>query len=198
MVRRHILLTAAAGILLAASAHAQGQVPPRPLPVPDAAQIQRTLNAVVLCQWPMDAALPGYGEFWYVTQYLYKTYRERAAAGSQERDESDGINTLGAFEVLGTYFDVVKIAGFTGGGVGIAWSASGDKQALQAVLREQGYVFNPVNTPSGPPVLEGRHTSETGTRAVFIRDGRQGLDGKVTPGGFTLLCRPDRPGRASP
>ncbi len=182
-------------MLLAASAHAQGPVPPRPPPVPDEAQIQRTVNAVVLCQWPVDAALPGYGEFWYVTQYLHKTYWERAAAGSRERSNEsyDGTNTLGAFEVLGTYFDEVKIAGFMGGGAGIAWSASGDKQALQAVLRGQGYVFNPVNTPIGPG-LEGRHAPETGTRAVLILDGRlQDLGGKITPGGFTVLCRPDRP-----
>lgn len=158
-------------------------------------QIQSVLRVTLLCEWPKDQTKPGFGEFEYVHRHLMKNYASRADLSAREHDTRQGMNMLGAFEVFGTHFDEIKIAGFMGGGAGMAWSANGDKEALLAELRTLGYVFETIPAPFGgtTPALQGRLPNEAGGRAILIHDGRlESLTGPVVSGGFSLLCRPDR------
>lgn len=184
-------------IMLLAAASAQSH-PSNPLPQsppPSEAQIQQTLRATLLCEWPMEQTAPGFGAFWSVHRHLVKQHEVLADGRAYARDSQDGTNTLGSFEVFGTHFDEIKVAGFIGGGAGLAWSAAGDKEALLAELRKLGYVFEPIPAPFGSAdrALEGRLPAEAGVRAILILDGRlESLAGPIKPGGFSLLCRPNR------
>lgn len=143
----------------------------------------------------MEQAAPGFGEFWYAHRHLVKEHEANADDRARARDSEDGTNTLGAFKVFGIHFDEIKVASFMGGGAGLAWSAAGDKEALLAELRKLGYVFEAIPAPfrSAESALQGRLPDETGVRAILILDGRlESLAGPVRPGGFSLLCRPDR------
>lgn len=186
-------LTAA---LLAAPVHCQEARASRQDTVPDAGLIQKMASATILCEWPMDSASPGHAEYWYAVRQIFDAYRERATPAMQERDSADGANTLGALEAFGVHFDEVRIFGFTGGGAGVAWSATSDKSAFLATLRGQGYEFREIDAPlgrGGQPGIEGRHSSESGRRALLVLDGRmQNLTGEISPGGFTVLCRPNK------
>ncbi len=182
-------------LLAAAAAHAQAPNLPRQAPPPSRAQIEQNLRATLLCEWPMDQAAPRFGEFWYVHRHLVKQHEANADPQARARDSQDGTNTLGAFEVFGIHFDEIKVAGFMGGGAGLAWSATGDKEALLEELRKLGYVFETIPNPfrGAATGLQGRHPDETGVRAVLIFDGRlESLAGPIRPGGFSLLCRPNR------
>ena len=124
-----------------------------------------------------------------------KAARGNANPKVRARDSQEGTNTLGAFEVFGIHFDEIKVAGFMGGGAGLAWSATGDKEALLEELRKLGYVFETIPKPFGGIAtgLQGRLPDETGVRAILILYGRlESLAGPVRPGGFSLLCRPNR------
>ena len=185
----------AATLSVTAGAHGQPTHLPRQAPPPDPVQIQSVLRVTLLCEWPKDQTKPGFGEFEYVHRHLMKNYASRAEMGAREHDTRQGMNMLGAFEVFGTHFDEIKIAGFMGGGAGMAWSANGDKEALLAELRTLGYVFETIPAPFGgtTPALQGRLPNEAGGRAILIHDGRlESLTGPVVSGGFSLLCRPDR------
>ncbi len=182
-------------LLAAAAAHAQAPNLPRQAPPPSRAQIEQNLRATLLCEWPMDQAAPRFGEFWYVHRHLVKQHEANPDPKSRARDNQEGTNTLGAFEVFGIHFDEIKVAGFMGGGAGLAWSATGDKEALLEELRKLGYVFETIPNPfrGAATGLQGRHPDETGVRAVLIFDGRlESLAGPIRPGGFSLLCRPNR------
>jgi len=178
-----------AAALLATSVGDQEARSSRQNSVPDAASIQKMVNATILCEWPMDSSLPDYAEYWHAFRYI----QERATSAMRERDSADSANTLGAHEAFGVYFNEVRVFGFMGGGVGIAWSASDGKSTFLAKLRGQGYEFQQINAPLGRSNrlgLEGRRSSESGTRALLILDGRmQSLMGEISPGGFTVLCR---------
>jgi len=183
-------------LLVATSTHAQSPQVPQPRPTPDETWIQHTITATTLCQWPMDAATPGHAAFWYVFDYLAEAHEQRTSDASSNAADESGLTALGGFEVLGTYFDEVRVLAFMGGGAAIAWSAAGNKEALLDVLREQGYEFSHVTAPfAGVDAgLKGRLPSETGSRALLVFDDKlQGPDGEIRPGGFTLLCRPNRP-----
>ena len=185
----------AATLSVMAAAHGQPTNLPRQAPPPDPVQIQRVLRVTLLCEWPKDQTRPGFGEFEYVHRHLMKNYASRADLSARAHDTRQGMNMLGAFEVFGTHFDEIKIAGFMGGGAGMAWSTNGDKEALLAELRKLGYVFETIPAPFGgaTPALQGRLPDEAGGRAILIHDGRlERLTGPVVPGGFSLLCRPDR------
>lgn len=182
-------------LLAAAAAHAQAPNLPRQAPPPSRAQIEQNLRATLLCEWPMDQAAPRFGEFWYVHRHLVKQHEANPDPKARARDNQEGTNTLGAFEVFGIHFDEIKVAGFMGGGAGLAWSATGDKEALLEELRKLGYVFETIPNPfrGAATGLQGRHPDETGVRAVLIFDGRlESLAGPIRPGGFSLLCRPNR------
>ena len=182
-------------LLAAAAAHAQAPNLPRQAPPPSRAQIEQNLRATLLCEWPMDQAAPRFGEFWYVHRHLVKQHEANPDPKARARDNQEGTNTLGAFEVFGIHFDEIKVAGFMGGGAGLAWSATGDKKALLTELRKLGYVFETIPNPfrGAATGLQGRHPDETGVRAVLIFDGRlESLAGPIRPGGFSLLCRPNR------
>jgi hypothetical protein len=186
-------LTAA---LLAASVQSQEAGASHQGAVPDAALIQKMASATILCEWPMDSASPGHAEYWYTVRRVFDAYRKRATPAMQKRDSDDGANTLGALEAFGVRFDEVRIFGFMGGGASVAWSAAGDKSAFLATLRGQGYEFREIDAPlwrGGQPGIEGRHSSESGRRALLVLDGRmQSLTGEISPGGFTVLCRPNK------
>ena len=185
----------AATLSVTAGVHGQPTHLPRQAPPPDPVQIQSVLRVTLLCEWPKDQTKPGFGEFEYVHRHLMKNYASRAEMGAREHDTRQGMNMLGAFEVFGTHFDEIKIAGFMGGGAGMAWSTNGDKEALLAELRKLGYVFETIPNPFGGAAtgLQGRHPDETGVRAIRIFDGRlESLAGPIRPGGFSLLCRPNR------
>lgn len=143
----------------------------------------------------MEQTAPGFSAFWSVHRHLVKQHEALADGRARARDSQNGTNTLGAFEVFGTHFDEIKVAGFMGGGAGLAWSAAGDKEALLSELRKLGYVFDIIPAPFGGAnnALQGRLPAETGVRAILIFDGRlESLFGPVKPGGFSLLCRPNR------
>ena len=182
-------------IFATGSVHAQAANPPRQAPPPTQPQIQQTLQATLLCDWPMNQTTPGSGEFWYVHRHLVKQHEASAALEARTRDTQDGTNTLGAFEVFGIHFDEIKVAGFMGGGAGLAWSATGDREALLKELHKLGYVFETIPNPFGGAgaALQGRLPDEAGVRAILILDGRlESLAGPVRAGGFSLLCRPNR------
>ena len=128
-------------LLAAAAAHAQAPNLPRQAPPPSRAQIEQNLRATLLCEWPMDQAAPRFGEFWYVHRHLVKQHEANPDPKSRARDNQEGTNTLGAFEVFGIHFDEIKVAGFMGGGAGLAWSATGDKEALLEDKRRNGGGF---------------------------------------------------------
>ena len=182
-------------LFAAAPVHAQPINVPRQAPPLTQPQIQQTLQATLLCEWPTNQTTPGFGEFWYVHRHLVKQHEANADPEARARDSQDGTNTFGAFEVFGIHFDEIKVAGFMGGGAGLAWSATGDKEALLEELRKLGYVFETIPNPfrGAATGLQGRHPDETGVRAVLIFDGRlESLAGPIRPGGFSLLCRPNR------
>ena len=195
--RRQLARAIALSLTLCATAtvHAQPINLPRQAPPPTQPQIQQTLQATLLCEWPTNQTMPGFGEFWYVHRHLVKQHEANADPRARARDTQDGTNTLGAFEVFGIHFDEIKVAGFMGGGAGLGWSATGDKEALLEELRKLGYVFETIPNPfrGAATGLQGRHPDETGVRAVLIFDGRlESLAGPIRPGGFSLLCRPNR------
>ena len=195
--RRQLARAIALSLTLFATAavHAQPANLPRQAPPPTQPQIQQTLQATLLCEWPTNQTTPGFGEFWYVHRHLVKQHEAAADPEGRARDSQDGTNTLGTFEVFGIPFDEIKVAGFMGGGAGLAWSATGDKKALLTELRKLGYVFETIPNPfrGAATGLQGRHPDETGVRAVLIFDGRlESLAGPIRPGGFSLLCRPNR------
>ena len=195
--RRQLARAIALSLTLFATAavHAQPANLPRQAPPPTQPQIQQTLQATLLCEWPTNQTMPGFGEFWYVHRHLVKQHEANADPRARARDTQDGTNTLGAFEVFGIHFDEIKVAGFMGGGAGLGWSATGDKEALLEELRKLGYVFETIPNPfrGAATGLQGRHPDETGVRAIRIFDGRlESLAGPIRPGGFSLLCRPNR------
>lgn len=182
-------------IFATASVHAQAASPPRQAPPPTQPQIQQTLQATLFCEWPTNQTTPGFDEFWYVHRHLVKQHEANADREARARDGQGGTNTLGAFEVFGIHFDEIKVAGFMGGGAGLAWSATGDREALLKELHKLGYVFETIPNPFGGAgaALQGRLPDEAGVRAILILDGRlESLAGPVRAGGFSLLYRPNR------
>src|SRR5690606_25210028 len=97
-----------------ATVHAQPINLPRQAPPPTQPQIQQTLQATLLCEWPTNQTTPGFGEFWYVHRHLVEPHEANADPKARARDTQDGTNTLGAFEVFGIHFDEIKVAGFMG------------------------------------------------------------------------------------
>lgn len=61
-----------------AAVHAQPANLPRQAPPPTQPQIQQTLQATLLCEWPTNQTTPGFGEFWYVHRHLVKQHEAAA------------------------------------------------------------------------------------------------------------------------
>lgn len=158
---------------------------------PSAAQIERAITTILLCDWSIidRPRSPEKVELRAAIEYLeLQQSQDTQSISPQDRD----IGTLpGSFDALGLRFDHVGMMGAAGGFVAFGWSAAASPAGLVDTLRGLGYDFKRGDGARDGPsdsFIAARITPAATSRLI-VAPGRHSMRGKEGAHGATIMCQ---------